>query len=672
MRSFSIPLIVAPRGGRPFTRQDACEWLQKRPRVTTFAPVKRIVVLLVGSLVLGVNPACGRLPRPLLSQPEALALADPNDNRAPAGVLRKGVLRVELDATWAGWRPDLDVDSAVTVQAFAERGKNPSIPGPLLRVPEGTEVRVSLRNLIPDSTLVVHGLRAGGGSNDAVSIRPGETREIAFRASRPGTYHYWGTTSRARLHERMGRDGLLSGVIVIHRSGARLDPAERIFVISLIDIFPPSDSSPSREEVWEIAVNGRSWPHTERLSYALGDTARWRMVNASNRAHPMHLHGFHFRVTAKGDGTTDTTYAEDRRRYAVTELMDAGGTFELEWALTRPGRWLVHCHMIPHIVPFPERADSVRHHDVHAVDRHPEVSMAGLVLGVEVTDPRRAYVEPREPDVAVHRLFIQEAKAATGLRSRKGFVLQRGAEPARDSVVVPGTPLVVVRGQRNRVTIVNRLSAPSSVHWHGMELESVFDGVAGYSGVGGARAPLLAPGDSFTVWFTPPRAGTYIFHSHMDEEDQLASGIYAPLIVLEPGQRYDPETDLTMMIGLTPNDRGGSNRALNGSLSPPPIALRAGQTYRLRLINMLLAPRVGVELVAGSAVQQWRLVSKDGATVPQALSTPRKARFLIGVGETYDFEWTPQPGEASLNLQVMVPPGEPRPALLTQKIIVAP
>lgn len=582
------------------------------------------------------------------------------------------MLRVDLDATWAAWRPDLDVDSAVSVQAFAERGKSPSIPGPLLRVPEGTEVRVSLRNLIADSTLVVHGLRAGTSEQDTLNIAPGETREIAFRARTPGTYHYWGTTSRKQLAARVGRDALLSGVIVVDRAGARVDPAERILVVSLIDISPPSDSSPSREDIWEIAVNGRSWPHTERLTYALGDTARWRLVNATNRQHPLHLHGFHFRVTAKGDGRTDTTYANERRRFAVTELMDPGSTFELEWALTRPGRWLVHCHMLPHIVPFPERADSVRHHDVHAVDKHPEVSMAGFVLGVEVTDPRGAYAEPREADVAVHRLFIQEAKAASGLRSRKGFVLQRGAEPAPDSVPIPGTPLVVVRGQRNRVTIINRLSAPASVHWHGMELESVFDGVAGYSGIGSRRAPLLAPGDSFTVWFAPPRAGTYMFHSHMDEEDQLASGMYAPLIVLEPGQRYDPDTDLTMMIGLVPDDRGGSSRALNGSRSPAPISLRAGQTYRLRLINMLLAPRVDVGLVAGSDVQQWRLVSKDGATVPPALSTPRRARFLIGVGETYDFEWAPPPGESSLNLQVMVPPGEPRPPLLTQKIIAVP
>lgn len=267
---------------------------------------------------------------------------------------------------------------------------------------------------------------------------------------------------------------------------------------------------------------------------------------------------------------------------------------------------------------------------------------------------------------------MQEELPVAGRISRKGFVLQRGAEPARDSVSIPGTPLIVMQGERNSVTIVNRLRSPTSVHWHGMELESVFDGVAGYSGHGTARAPLIAPGDSFTVWFTPPRAGTYMFHSHMDEEDQIQSGMYAPLIVLDPGSSYDPSADLTMMMGLMPNDRGGAGRALNGSRSPPPKMVRAGTTYRLRLINMMPAPRVHFELLGDSVVQDWRLVSKDGAAVPTALRTQRPASLFVGVGETYDFEWTPPVGESVLKIQVMFAPGEPPPPLLLQKFIASP
>lgn len=614
--------------------------------------------------------SCATVPSPL---PRGPGVAAPNENRTAAGTFRGEVLILDLDAVVTGWRPDADVDTAATVQAFAERGKTPTIPGPLLRVAQGTQVRATIRNLVPDSTLIVHGLRAGAIPNDTVTVAPGSTREIVFTAEKAGTFLYWGTTSHAALNQRRGRDAQLSGAIIVDPPGTVPDPRERLFVISLIDIVPDSTAPGPREDIWEIAINGRSWPHTERLSYAMGDTARWRFINATDRPHPMHLHGFHFLVTSKGDGKTDTTYSSDNRRYAVTEFMPPGSTFALEWILARPGNWLVHCHMIPHITPYPERADSVRSHDVHAVDRHPAVSMAGLVLGVSVVDPRGTYAALDAPPIARHRLFLQESRPVPGQHTRKGYVLQRGAEPARDSVEIPGSPLVVVRGQRNSVTIVNRLRRPSSVHWHGMELESVFDGVAGYSGLGSSRAPLLAPGDSFTVWFTPPRAGTYMYHTHMDEEDQLASGMYAPLLVLEPGERHDPATDLTMMVGLVPDPGGGFTRALNGAIAPAPLTIRPDRTYRLRFVNMLNAPAVNVELTkADSTIQRWRMISKDGATSPEPLTGARQARVRIGVGETYDFRWTAPPGEYLLKIQLAGPPGVPLPPPLLQKIISQP
>ena len=49
-------------------------------------------------------------------------------------------------------------------------------------------------------------------------------------------------------------------------------------------------------------INGLSWPATERLTYHVGETARWRVINLSSQAHPMHLHGFYFEVDSLGDG----------------------------------------------------------------------------------------------------------------------------------------------------------------------------------------------------------------------------------------------------------------------------------------------------------------------------------------------------------------------------------
>ncbi|HEV2150355.1 MAG TPA: multicopper oxidase domain-containing protein [Longimicrobiaceae bacterium] len=582
----------------------------------------------------------------------------PNDNRTPAGRRRGDVLELQLIAGPARWRPDPGVDTAVTVQAFSESGGPPRIPGPLLRAEEGTEIEVRVRNAFPDSTLVVHGLRAGAVADDTLHVEPGSTRSVRYRAGAPGTYLYWGSTTGDSIHHRSRRDSQLTGAIVVDPRGTRPDPEERIFVMTVIDLYPDSVRNPAKEDIWELAINGRSWPHTERLEYPVGDTIRWRWLNGTYLLHPMHLHGFHFRVLAKGDGARDTTYTASTARLAVTEFMVAGSTFRMEWVPTRAGKWLMHCHMIPHITPYPARADSARGHDSHDVARHPLEAMAGLVLGITTTDGG-AHASAAPAPARRLRLFAQQAPADSGAMARRGYVLQRGAEPRPDSVEVPGSTLLLTRGEPAMITVINRLREPTTVHWHGMELESVFDGVSGWSGSGSSMAPLLAPGDSFAVTITPPRAGTYIYHTHMDEGQQLGAGMYGPLLVLEPGERHDPATDLLFVLGSVarraePEGSGGGVpagpppdprvgvTALNGRPEPLPLDLRVGTRYRLRFVNILHASAAEVTLRADSVPLVWRPLAKDGADLPFALRGEVASRFRrFGVGETYDFEWTP-------------------------------
>jgi FtsP/CotA-like multicopper oxidase with cupredoxin domain len=47
---------------------------------------------------------------------------------------------------------------------------------------------------------------------------------------------------------------------------------------------------------------------------------------------------------------------------------------------------------------------------------------------------------------------------------------------------------------------------------------------------------VIKPGGSFVVRFTPPRAGTFMYHTPLNDEAQISSGLYVPLIVVEPGK----------------------------------------------------------------------------------------------------------------------------------------
>jgi len=583
---------------------------------------------------------CDRAPRDTRKQ------VVPNDNRQASGTRRGDTLVFTLDAQLAAWRPDLDVDSAVTVQSFAAADGVPRIPGPLLRVTAGTIVEIRVANHLADSTLVVRGLRPGTAGDDTLQVRAGETRTTHFTASTPGTYLYRGRTSGDRLAPSEARDGPLSGAIVIDEAGALPDTSERIFVITTLDVLPDSTKPEPRDDLFDLAINGLSWPHTESLAYGVGDTVRWRWLNATATPHPMHLHGFHFTMLAKGDGRTDTTFAADARRVEVTEHLSAGTTARLQWVPTRAGNWLFHCHILPHILPFPVRPDSARaHHAGDDASSHPRQSMSGLVLGIAVSDRAAAAPPPMaDENTRSLRLFAQQSSAppVEDTAFARGYVLQQGGNaPRADSISVPGPMLLLTRGERTAITVINRLPEPTSVHWHGMELESYYDGVAGWSGAEARRAPMIAPRDSFVALMTPPRAGTFMYHPHMEEEEQITAGMFGPMIVLEPGERFDPSTDFVFMLGnaLVNGKRG---ETLNGARTFAPRRLRVGTTYRLRFLNLNAASSAEVLLHTDSIPLRWVPRAKDGADLPPALRSERPARLSrIGVGETYDFTWRP-------------------------------
>ncbi len=566
-----------------------------------------------------------------------------NANRVPAGRLGRGVLRVRLVARRGHWSPEEADGAGLDVEAFAEEGGPLQDPGPLIRVSEGTEIWASVRNALPAETLVVHGLGTRPGSDgDTLQVAPGATRAVRFPAGAPGTYLYWASTTGARrIRDRHGRDSQLSGALVVDPRGAH--PADRIFVIS---VFEDTVVVAGRRDDYEaVGLNGRSYPHTEALTFAVGDSVRWRVVNASDREHPMHLHGFYYRVEARGDAERDTAYGPDERRLAVTESMDAGTTLRLAWSPDRPGNWIFHCHIAYHITPL-------LHLPRTAGDTMPEDHMAGLVLALHVRPAAGARPAAAPADTQRLRLVAQERAHVYGTDPGLGYVVEEpgGADPAGDSITIPGAPIVLTRGRLARITVVNHLRDTTAVHWHGMELTSFNDGIAGMSGMPGHLAPAIAPGDSFTAEMRPPRAGTFIYHTHFSDVRQISLGMYGALLVLEPGQRFDPATDHVLFLSL--GGLSDSARVLvNGTATPAPLVLRAGVPQRLRFIAMMPFGKAEFRLLRDSTLERWRPVGKDGADLPPAQAAERPARLDISVGEAYDFAWLPAaPG--ALRLEV--------------------
>src|SRR5262245_38040912 len=223
----------------------------------------------------------------------------------------------------------------------------------------------------------------------------------------------------------------------------------------------------------------------------------------------MHLHGFYFGVEAVGDIGAERHFARRQQRMAVTEFVDSGHTFTMSWLAETPGNWLFHCHMTAHM-----SSPRVGDHGVHgqgAVDGH--AGMEGLVLGIHVTGDGK--VEPADAQPARKlSMVIREEPNRYGNQVGYRIALEGMDAPRVNPGPVPGPVLVLTRGEPVEITLVNRMSEPTAIHWHGIELESYYDGVPGWGGDSHNITPTVAPGQSFVAKMTPRRAGTFIYHNH--------------------------------------------------------------------------------------------------------------------------------------------------------------
>jgi manganese oxidase len=588
----------------------------------------------------------------------------PNDNRQAAGTLRNGVLTVALEARTGAWQPEGDSGRALEVAAFAEAGKPLSTPGPFIRVPEGTEIRATITNRL-DKPLIVYGFGKSRGLSDSVIVPVNAAVPVSFKATTPGTWYYIAKRGGDPFLFRPGEDMQLNGAIVVDPPGAVSHPDERVFGISWWCVVSPASSSGVSRCL--MAINGLSWPHTERLEYTQGDSVRWRVVNFTELDHPMHLHGFFFRTDSKGSGVADSVFTAPQQRMAVTELMRPFGTMSLAWQATRPGNWIFHCHYATHISSLVELDTENGALDSAMLGHHMSDrphQMFGLVMGISVA-PKGPQVVSTETPRAI-RLVVREKSHVYGAEAGMSFVMD-GTPEARDStaVAIPGPALILERGKPVAVTIVNHTHDHAAVHWHGIELQSYPDGVPGWSGSGTNILPAIAPHDSLTVRWTPPRAGSYMYHSHFNEAMQLGSGLYGPIIVLEPGEHFNPETDKLLFFGTAgkwanPVFGPYTSYVMNGDTQPPPMTLKAGVKYRFRLFNLAGDTPMQVSMNGPDGPIMWRPVAKDGYPLQASQTVPRAAVLVFDPGEIYDFEFTPTAsGELTLKFGVEPPPPPP-------------
>lgn len=583
----------------------------------------------------------------------------PNPNTTPAGRIRDGELTIDLEATTARWHREGGSPSVKVVDAFGEPGHTPTIPGPLVRIPAGTELRFRVRNRLARS--ITFFVPTSIVTDDSVVVPAGATVEIRTRPSRPGSFLYRAIDGSAAA-KQLRMAGAMAGALVVDSAGVTRGAHDRIFVLLMT---PDSTrlATPVTENIitsrrghFAFTINGRSWPHTERISATVGDTLRWRVINGSQDVHPMHLHGFYYTVNQFEGRFASANGQNVPNRQVVTERMENFSAMSTTWVPERPGNWLFHCHFAFHLMPQPGGAAGVDHAN------HALTGMNGLAIGINVAPRGNERAVAQSSSRHLRLVGVRDSGFPDSAPSMR-FVLEEQGRRIEARGVSP--TLYLTRGEPVRITVVNTIGEPTSVHWHGMELESYNDGVAGWSGTPDHLSPSIAPGDSFVALFTPPRAGTFMYHSHVNDTRQQPAGLVGAMIVRDRpgGPRDDDHEFLLMGWRARPNDPGPME--VNGQLNPDTVIFHVGRPERLRLmslstfaanatVTLTTRPDSQFKSLSDSAVVRWRPLAKDGADLPERARAPRAARQIISMGETYDFEYTPtRPGV--LRIEVRAP-----------------
>ena len=206
------------------------------------------------------------------------------------------------------------------------------------------------------------------------------------------------------------------------------------------------------------------------------------------------------------------------------------------------------------------------------------------------------------------------------------------------------------------VTVKNNMDEGTSVHWHGLEIDSWADGVPQWSSSDGRSSPIIEPGDSFTYKLSTMRPGTFVYHSHLDDVRQLTQGLYGPMIVIGENEVYHPELDHFYMMGWKTSFPGKpEDLDLNGWEAVPDQHAKIGETHRLRLINIAPAGNGWIRMTKDDEIIPIKAIAKDGADFPLPQQHEVEVTPRLYVGETADYSFTPaEPGVYTLKVNYMM------------------
>jgi len=239
---------------------------------------------------------------------------------------------------------------------------------------------------------------------------------------------------------------------------------------------------------------------------------------------------------------------------------------------------------------------------------------------------------------------------------------------------IPGPTLRFKEGDKAKIKVYNDMDVESSIHWHGILLPNLQDGVPYLT------TPPILPGKSLLYEFPIKHSGTYWYHSHTSLQEQR--GVYGSIAIQPKQARKDIKFDREYVLVLSDwtdenphkvlrslkrgseyySFKKGATQSLWGAVKAgaipdilknslirmPPMDIsdvaydaflsngkridhlkaKAGERIRLRIINAGASTYFYLSYAGGNMT----IINADGVDVKPV----KKGRMLMTVAETYD------------------------------------
>ncbi|MEY2426675.1 MAG: hypothetical protein QOI61_2247 [Actinomycetota bacterium] len=224
-----------------------------------------------------------------------------------------------------------EVEPGKSVDAWSYNG---IVPGPSIHLTVGDKVELTLHNQLPvASDIHLHGINVEN-KYDGVApltqplVKPGEDFTYKFVADERAVAMY-----HPHFMSQIGMPNGLFGTIIVGDMPLPegVEIAQRIPMVL-------NDSG-----VIGFSLNGKSFPATTPIVGNVGDWILIDYFNEGSQLHPMHLHQFDQIVIAEDGFPVPQPYTVDTLNVAP------GNRFTVLVHLDKPGTWVWHCHILPHV-----------------------------------------------------------------------------------------------------------------------------------------------------------------------------------------------------------------------------------------------------------------------------------------------------------------------------------